>query len=65
MNRLMTQKLTGIAGILVSSVIMATAQVNVDKAVDFTLTDVTGKTHQLYKYLDAEKYVVLNLTLMG
>lgn len=65
MKRLITQKISCIAGIMVSAVILAAAQVNVDKAVDFTLTDVNGKTHQLFKYLDAGKYVVINLTLMG
>lgn len=52
-------------GILLCFAFLVNAQVNVDKAVDFTLTDVSGKTHHLFDYLDQGKYVVINLTLMG
>jgi len=45
--------------------ILSAAQVNVDNAIDFTLTDVHGMTHHLFDYLDNGKYVVINLTLMG
>ncbi len=45
--------------------ILSAAQVNVDNAIDFTLTDVHGTTHHLFDYLDNGKYVVINLTLMG
>jgi len=54
-----------ITGLVIGLVIAAAAQVNVDKAVDFTLTDVHGTTHHLFDYLDNGKYVVINLTLMG
>ncbi len=61
----MTKKTHGIWCIIVSLAFLVTAQVNVDEAVDFTLTDVSGTTHHLFEYLEQGKYVVINLTLMG
>ncbi len=65
MKRRLAKMMQKLMSFVLGLVLLSTAQVNVDKAIDFTLTDVEGATHHLFEYLDAGKYVVINLTLMG
>ena len=38
------------------------ADVKIDSAIDFSLKDAKGVTHNLYEYLDAGKWVLLSFT---
>ena len=51
-------------GLLVIScvVTLSNAGVKIDSAIDFSLTDANGITHNLYEYLDAGKWVLLSFT---
>jgi hypothetical protein len=49
--------------VLFAGVFSANAQTAVGTAVgDFTLTDINGNTHNLYSYLDAGKFVVIDVS---
>ncbi len=65
MRKMIYKRFKEIIGILMILSFVSVAQVNVDEAVDFSLTDVDGITHNLFDYLSDGKYVVINLTLMG
>lgn len=41
------------------------AQVNITTAVDFTVTDIKGQSHNLFGYLNAKKWVVIDFTLLN
>ena len=51
-------------GLLVISCLftLTHADVKIDSAIDFSLTDARGITHHLYEYLDAGKWVLLSFT---
>ena len=51
--------------ITVGCAFLSSAQITVEKAKDFTATDIHGATHHLFEYLDADKYVAVILTLPG
>ncbi len=49
--------------LVISSLVTFThAGVKIDSAIDFSLTDANGITHNLYEYLDAGKWVLLSFT---
>ncbi len=39
---------------------VATAQISLKVAVDFTVTDTDGKEHNLFKYFEEGKYVLID-----
>ncbi len=46
---------------LITSILFS-AGVKIDTAVDFTLTDLDGKSHHLFEYLNEGKWVLLEFT---
>ena len=55
------KKLFTIAFSLLLGLSVSQAQVSITEAPDFTLTDIHGGEHNLYEYLDAGKYVMIDL----
>ncbi len=55
----MSRFIASIAGILITAG-LSLSQTTLSKATDFTVTDISGKQQNLYSYLGAGKYVLLD-----